>query len=160
RSLSTLRGGRADHVTIRKPAREIVEAAKAADQNSMRTQIARALSARYDNRSRAVAAQRTIKQAERRYDQPRFKILGACQRLLHLSRRILQRVLTKRNCHCGELLARRAEFMHMPLGAKGMRRDRAEIAIFRAEFLCVLRFGARQIAHPHLIRGMRTRPGI
>jgi hypothetical protein len=72
---------------------------------------------------------------ERRHDRPRLEVVLDRQRLPDLCRRVTGRMLAKRHRDFGKLLARRAEFVHVPLRSEGVRRYRAEIAVFGAESL-------------------------
>src|SRR5215204_2068933 len=69
-------------------------------------------------------------------------------------------MLAEGHRHMPEMLARGAVKMHVPGGAEGMRRHRAEITVFRAEFLRAQTLRPRLVAHPRLLRDMGARPGI
>src|SRR6185295_2538702 len=73
--LAALDRGGMHHVFAGEPAREIVEAAEAADENRRGFQIARAFRGSDDHRSCPIAAQRAIEQTEGRYDLPRLEIV-------------------------------------------------------------------------------------
>src|SRR2546423_1156275 len=99
-------------------------------------------------------------QPERRDDQAGGEVVIMRKAFCHLRPRISHRMITQCNSDFGKIFARRAEFMHVPLRAKSMRRDRTEIAVFGTEFGGVLIVGTGLILYPRLGGGMRARPGV
>src|SRR5262245_14968940 len=59
-----------------------------------------------------------------------------------------------------KVLARGTEFVHVPLRPESVRRDRAEIAVFRTEFPGMLIVGAGLVLHARFFGFVRARPGI
>jgi hypothetical protein len=123
-------------------------------------QIARPLAARDDNSAGRIAAQAAVEQAERRYDRRRLVVLRHGQRLLHLRVGIAQRVLAERHRYGAEMIAAGAVEMHVPRGPEGVRRDCAEIAVFRAEFVRQQAVRAGLVSDIGFLGGVCARPRI
>src|SRR5690606_29791905 len=108
-------------------------------------------------RTGAVTPEAAIEQTERRNDHPGGMVVLPGQRLLHLSRGIAQCILAADERDLGEMIARRAVEIHVPLSAERMSSRRAGEAVFHAKLFRPLA-GMGIVGNAGFLRRMSLRP--